>query len=134
MKQHYSVYEPTLRQLKQQYEVALREKMLNKLERDRAVTHMTSLQTALDQIETQTETSRKMTFCRSDSQSNEVKRREHVKRQSESEGKETESSKEKERQQLQQTGLGQQARETKTDVKVTVMQFYLCMHFASVCL
>lgn len=37
LKEHYASYEPTLTTLKQKYEVALKEKMLTKLERDRAV-------------------------------------------------------------------------------------------------
>ena len=37
LKKHYSSYEPTLRQLKHKYELAMKEKMLTKLERDRAV-------------------------------------------------------------------------------------------------
>jgi hypothetical protein len=37
LKNHYSLYEPTLKHLKQKYETAMKEKMLTKLERDRAV-------------------------------------------------------------------------------------------------
>lgn len=37
LKKHYGSYEPTLRQLKQKYELAMKEKMLTRLERDRAV-------------------------------------------------------------------------------------------------
>jgi len=37
LKKHYASYEPTLRQLKHKYELAIKEKMLTKLERDRAV-------------------------------------------------------------------------------------------------
>uniref|UniRef100_H2YSK2 Uncharacterized protein n=1 Tax=Ciona savignyi TaxID=51511 RepID=H2YSK2_CIOSA len=37
LKKHYTSYEPTLRLLKQKYEIAMKEKMLTKLERDRAV-------------------------------------------------------------------------------------------------
>lgn len=35
LKSHYRSYEPTLRQLKHKYELAMKEKMLTKLERDR---------------------------------------------------------------------------------------------------
>ena len=35
LKKHYESYEPTLKQLQHKYEVAMKEKMLTKLERDR---------------------------------------------------------------------------------------------------
>ncbi|CAB3989769.1 sperm-associated antigen 16 -like [Paramuricea clavata] len=44
LKKHYASYEPTLKTLKQKYEVALKEKMLTKLERDRAVGQIVGLQ------------------------------------------------------------------------------------------
>ncbi|XP_065838912.1 sperm-associated antigen 16 protein-like [Oscarella lobularis] len=50
LRQHYAMYEPTLKQLKNQYESALREKMLTKLERDKAVSQIIGLQTTLKQI------------------------------------------------------------------------------------
>ncbi|XP_015756915.1 PREDICTED: sperm-associated antigen 16 protein-like, partial [Acropora digitifera] len=50
LKKHYSTYEPTLQTLKHKYEVAMKEKMLTKLERDRAVGKMTGLQTAPHQV------------------------------------------------------------------------------------
>lgn len=50
LKKHYSSYEPTLQTLKHKYEVAMKEKMLTKLERDRAVGQMTGLQTTLHQV------------------------------------------------------------------------------------
>ena len=37
LKRHYGSYEPTLQQLKQKYEAVMKERMLAKLERDRAV-------------------------------------------------------------------------------------------------
>ncbi|XP_071943272.1 sperm-associated antigen 16 protein-like [Antedon mediterranea] len=47
LKKHYSSYEPTLRQLKEKYEAAMKEKMLSKLERDRAVGEVVGLQSTL---------------------------------------------------------------------------------------
>lgn len=35
LKTHYESYEPTLKQLQHKYEVAMKEKMLTKLERDK---------------------------------------------------------------------------------------------------
>lgn len=35
LKKHYEGYEPTLKQLQQKYEIAMKEKMLRKLERDK---------------------------------------------------------------------------------------------------
>ncbi len=37
LREHYAHYEPTLRELKTKYESAMKEKMLTRLERDRAV-------------------------------------------------------------------------------------------------
>ncbi|XP_064643835.1 sperm-associated antigen 16 protein-like [Lineus longissimus] len=51
LKKHYESYEPTLRQLKHKYEVAMKEKMLTKLERDRAVGQVTGLQTTIQSME-----------------------------------------------------------------------------------
>ena len=51
LKHHYSAYEPTLRQLKQKYETAMKEKMLTKLERDRAVGQVVGLQSTLKNME-----------------------------------------------------------------------------------
>ena len=47
LKNHYASYEPTLRQLKQKYETAMKEKMLTKLERDRAVGQVQGLQSTI---------------------------------------------------------------------------------------
>ena len=52
LKRHFSQYEPTLQQLKSKYEVAMKEKMLAKLERDRAVGQVTGLQSTLKNMET----------------------------------------------------------------------------------
>lgn len=46
MKQHYASYEPTLKTLQTKYENAMKEKMLTKLERDRAVGQIEGLQSA----------------------------------------------------------------------------------------
>jgi len=47
LKKHYMSYEPTLKSMKIKYEKSLREKMMMGLERDKAVTHMTSLQASI---------------------------------------------------------------------------------------
>ncbi|KAI8809116.1 WD40-repeat-containing domain protein [Cladochytrium replicatum] len=47
LKKHYEGYEPTLKQLQSKYEAAMKEKMLAKLERDRLVAKVASLETAL---------------------------------------------------------------------------------------
>jgi len=44
LKQHYESYEPTLKALRNKYEAAMKEKMLTKLERDRAVAQIEGLQ------------------------------------------------------------------------------------------
>ncbi|XP_070536326.1 sperm-associated antigen 16 protein-like [Ptychodera flava] len=51
LKKHYTAYEPTLKQLKHKYEVAMKEKMLSKLERDRAVGQVVGLQSTLKNLE-----------------------------------------------------------------------------------
>eukprot|EP00112_Aurelia_sp_Birch-Aquarium-sp1_P019591 Seg4873.1 transcript_id=Seg4873.1/GoldUCD/mRNA.D3Y31 product="Sperm-associated antigen 16 protein" protein_id=Seg4873.1/GoldUCD/D3Y31 len=51
LKQHYASYEPTLKTLKHKYEVAMKEKLLTKLERDRAVGQVQGLQSTLSLIE-----------------------------------------------------------------------------------
>ena len=51
LKKHYSSYEPTLRELKQKYETAMKEKMLTKLERDRAVGQVQGLKNTLKSVE-----------------------------------------------------------------------------------
>jgi WD40 repeat protein len=109
LKQHYSIYEPTLRQLKQQYEAALREKMLSKLERDRAVTHMLSLQTALDQIETHKETTNKPVIIEVDAQASDANNK-NVRKQSERGRQERVEDEVKQR-------MAEQVVETKKDVK-----------------
>ncbi|XP_057293949.1 sperm-associated antigen 16 protein-like [Hydractinia symbiolongicarpus] len=44
LRQHYQLYEPTLKALRYKYEAAMKEKMLTKLERDRAVAQIEGLQ------------------------------------------------------------------------------------------
>jgi len=51
LRKHYKSYEPALKSLTTKYESALREKMLTKLERDRAVGKVTSLQASLRNVE-----------------------------------------------------------------------------------
>ena len=51
LKEHYASYEPSLCQLKSKYEVAMKEKMLTKLERDRAVGQVKGLKTTLRSVE-----------------------------------------------------------------------------------
>lgn len=51
LKRHYAQYEPTLQQLKKKYEVAMKEKMLSKLEKDRAVGQVAGLQSTLKSME-----------------------------------------------------------------------------------
>lgn len=51
MKDHYACFEPTLRQLKCKYELAMKEKMLTKLEKDRAVSQVQGLKSTLKTIE-----------------------------------------------------------------------------------
>ncbi|KAK7092902.1 sperm-associated antigen 16 protein-like [Littorina saxatilis] len=51
LKRHYVQFEPTLQQLKSKYEVAMKEKMLARLERDRAVGQVTGLQSTLKSVE-----------------------------------------------------------------------------------
>ncbi|KAK2140802.1 hypothetical protein LSH36_1240g00010 [Paralvinella palmiformis] len=51
LKKHYSSYEPTLRELKQKYETAMKEKMLTKLERDRAIGQVQGLKNTLKSVE-----------------------------------------------------------------------------------
>ncbi len=50
LKNHYASYEPTLRQLKQKYETAMKEKMLTKLERDRAMGQVQGLKNTLQGV------------------------------------------------------------------------------------
>ena len=51
LKDHYADYEPTLQQLKQRYEVAMKEKMLTRLERDRAVGQVHGLKSTLRNLD-----------------------------------------------------------------------------------
>jgi len=47
LRDHYSCYEPALRTLKTKYEMAMKEKMLSKLERDRIMGEVQGLKSAL---------------------------------------------------------------------------------------
>eukprot|EP00928_Gymnodinium_smaydae_P047253 TRINITY_DN31522_c0_g1_i1.p1 TRINITY_DN31522_c0_g1~~TRINITY_DN31522_c0_g1_i1.p1 ORF type:complete len:627 (+),score=127.17 TRINITY_DN31522_c0_g1_i1:232-1881(+) len=51
LKKHYEQYEPTLTELRHKYEVAMKEKMLMRLERDRFLSKAESLQKQLTQVQ-----------------------------------------------------------------------------------
>ncbi|KAJ3284248.1 Sperm-associated antigen 16 protein [Borealophlyctis nickersoniae] len=51
LKKHYEGYEPTLKQLQHKYEVAMKEKMLTKLERDRLAAKVVGLENTLRSLE-----------------------------------------------------------------------------------
>merc|ERR1719482_2217604 len=51
LKRHYEQYEPTLTELRHKYEVAMKEKMLMRLERDRQSSKADSLQKQLTQVQ-----------------------------------------------------------------------------------
>merc|ERR1712032_1682884 len=51
LKKHYEQYEPTLTELRHKYEVAMKEKMLMRLERDRFVNKAETLQKQLTQVQ-----------------------------------------------------------------------------------
>jgi len=51
LKRHYEQYEPTLTELRHKYEVAMKEKMLMRLERDRFLSKSESLQKQLTQVQ-----------------------------------------------------------------------------------
>ncbi|XP_037999277.1 sperm-associated antigen 16 protein isoform X2 [Motacilla alba alba] len=51
LKAHYASYEPMLKQLSEKYQNSLTQKMLTSLERDKAVGQVTSLQAALESLE-----------------------------------------------------------------------------------
>merc|ERR1712072_587832 len=53
LKRHYEQYEPTLTELRHKYEVAMKEKMLMRLERDRFLSKAESLQKQLTQVQTE---------------------------------------------------------------------------------
>eukprot|EP00435_Cladocopium_sp_Y103_P073399 s304_g43.t1 len=55
LKKHYEQYEPTLTELRHKYEVAMKEKMLMRLERDRYAAKAESLQKQLSQVEAKEE-------------------------------------------------------------------------------
>ncbi|XP_071789054.1 sperm-associated antigen 16 protein-like [Asterias amurensis] len=66
LKKHYASYEPTLSQLKEKYEVAMKEKMLAKLERDRSVNQVSGLQATLRNLEGSSRESGSMELSKSD--------------------------------------------------------------------
>merc|ERR1719333_1313748 len=51
LKRHYEQYEPTLTELRHKYEVAMKEKMLMRLERDRFLSRVETLQKQLSQVQ-----------------------------------------------------------------------------------
>jgi hypothetical protein len=51
LKKHYEQYEPTLTELRHKYEVAMKEKMLMRLERDRFLSRVETLQKQLSQVQ-----------------------------------------------------------------------------------
>lgn len=51
MKEHYASYEPMLRTMNSKYEVAMKQTMLSKLERDRAVGQAQGLQNTLKTLQ-----------------------------------------------------------------------------------
>merc|ERR1711990_1257092 len=51
LKRHYEQYEPTLTELRHKYEVAMKEKMLMRLERDRFLSKAETLQKQLSQVQ-----------------------------------------------------------------------------------
>ncbi|CAE8584960.1 unnamed protein product [Polarella glacialis] len=51
LKKHYEQYEPTLTELRHKYEVAMKEKMLMRLERDRFLSKAESMQKQLSQVQ-----------------------------------------------------------------------------------
>lgn len=54
LKKHYEQYEPTLTELRHKYEVAMKEKMLMRLERDRYFSKTESLRKQLEQVQLET--------------------------------------------------------------------------------
>ena len=51
LKNHYAQYEPMLDRLKQKYEAAMKEKIMTKIDRDRALGELTGLKSTLRQME-----------------------------------------------------------------------------------
>merc|ERR1719476_474106 len=51
LKKHYEQYEPTLTELRHKYEVAMKEKMLMRLERDRFLSKAETLRKQLSQVQ-----------------------------------------------------------------------------------
>jgi len=51
LRKHYSAYEPTMKQLREKYEVAMKEKMLMRLEKDRMVSKVEALEAHVRSLE-----------------------------------------------------------------------------------
>ncbi|KAL5035595.1 hypothetical protein BDV3_005487 [Batrachochytrium dendrobatidis] len=51
LKKHYENYEPTLKQLQHKYEIAMKEKMLTKIERDRLISKVVTLEDSVKNAE-----------------------------------------------------------------------------------
>lgn len=66
LKKHYEQYEPTLTELRHKYEVAMKEKMLMRLERDRYAAKAESLQKQLSQVEAKEENTNSKDLTESD--------------------------------------------------------------------
>ena len=50
LRKHYSQYEPTIKELRHKYEVAMKEKMLMRLERDRLAAKVEGLTKQVDEL------------------------------------------------------------------------------------
>lgn len=48
LRKHFAHYEPTIRELRHKYEVAMKEKMLVRLERDRMAAKLESMETQVN--------------------------------------------------------------------------------------
>merc|ERR1712072_1110022 len=68
LKRHYEQYEPTLTELRHKYEVAMKEKMLMRLERDRFMARAESLQKQLQQAQFESKEGGEEDFAASDDQ------------------------------------------------------------------
>ena len=51
LRKHYAAYEPTMKQLREKYELAMKEKMLMRLERDRMASKVEALQAHVESLE-----------------------------------------------------------------------------------
>jgi sperm-associated antigen 16 protein len=82
LKKHYESYEPTLKQLRNRYEVAMKEKMLTKLERDKLASKLSALEENVKLERQSKETSAKISKILD----SEPKEKSPVKREKEKEG------------------------------------------------